>query len=159
MKNKVTAILLVLISVLFVGCTKDFEYSSDKFYLESIVDGSLNTTWYYFRKKIDEDIILESKSKNDKDGYELNGDTNLLGRWDMFIADKADESYEYVPPSDRKPEPYISAGFCCFSKEGMGDAKLNIYFNYTVKSTGERKEEVWEVDFGQKPFKDERKKK
>lgn len=150
------AIVLVLCSIFFLGCgPKEFEYGSDKFSLELILEGGLNTTWYYFRKRIDQDMIIEPKSRENADGYELKGDTNGLGRWDLSILDKADEAYEYVSPSDRKPDPYISASFCSFTKD-MGDTKLNIYFNYTVASTGERVEEVWEVDFGQKPYKDKR---
>ena len=126
-----------------IGCTKKFEYGSDKFSLESIVDGGLNSTWYYFKKTIDKDTILESKSQNAADGYELKGDTNMLGRWDIYILDK-------------EAAPYICANFCCYSSADMGDTKLNIYFNYTVASTGERKEEVWQLDFGQEPFEDKR---
>jgi len=141
LKRKIIAILLVLVSVLFVGCTKDFEYGSDKFSLECILEGGLNTTWYYFRKKIDTDMIMEPKSQDNAEGYELIGQPTVQGFWDVFISDK-------------ETEPYISAGFCGYYS--MGDAKLNIYFNYTVASTGERKEEIWEVDFGQEPYEDKR---
>lgn len=149
MKKRVVALLLVLVSVLFVGCKKEFVYGSDKFYLEEVGTYGKLVPRYSFRKKIDPDMIFELYSLKNPNGYQFYGGTDSLGHWeDLSIGNDA--------PTYEKTDPYLHATFVCYSKEGMGDAKLNIYFNYTVASTGERVEEVWEVDFGQKPYKDKR---
>ena len=149
MKKKFLTILLVLLSLLCVGCDlnlNEFEYGYDKFYLYSV--GTHGR--YSFRKKIDADMIFEPYARFDcPQGYKLYGDS-LSGHWDYL-----DIQNENLNDGD---SPLICARFVCYSEEGMGDAKLNIYFNYTVASTGERVEEVWEVDFGQKPYKDDREK-
>lgn len=148
MKKKIIAALLVLVACLFVGCTKDFEYGSDKFYLEEVGTYGKLVPRYSFVKKIDSDMILEPYDRFDcPQGYRLYGDS-LSGHWDYMGIHNKDLS--------EGDSPEIHARFVCYSEEGMGDAKLNIYFNYTVASTGERVEEVWEVDFGQKPYKDKR---
>ena len=144
MKKRLVSVLLALASLLFVGCTKDFEYSYDKFYLESIQVGGQNSTWYSFYKKIDKDMIMEPLSDRKSDGYELEGQSHIMGFWGS------------IGIFNEEQEPYICASFCCYYKIGMGKEVSNIYFNYTVASTGERVEEVWEVDFGQKPYKDDR---
>lgn len=144
MKRKIIAILLISVLLLFAGCTKEFEYGNDKFYLKFIQTGGRNSTWYSFRKKIDKDIIMEPLSDTVPNGYELIGQPHMMG------------FYGSMGIVDEEKDPYIDISFCCYYKDGMGDVKLNIYFNYTVASTGERKEEVWELDFGQEPFEDKR---
>lgn len=144
MKKRLVVIAILLITTLLcLGCG-EFEFGSDKFYLESINYGGGDSTWYYFKKKIDKDIIFERQSENETDGYEIKGQPDIMGFWWLSIL-------------DIETDPYISADFCCIYKVGMPADKLNIYFNYTVASTGERKEEVWEVDFGQTPYEDKRK--
>lgn len=143
-KRVIAAIMYTIIMSLSLVSCGQFQYGADKFYLEMIASGGMNTTWYYFRKQIDSDIILEPKSNNEKDGYELSGDNFVgLGHFDNIHIENKDSA------------PYISAAFCCYYN-GVGDSPINIYFNYTVKSTGERKEETWKLDFKQEPFEDKR---
>lgn len=152
MKKKLLTILLLFISLLCVGCElnlNEFEYGDDKFYLYSVGTYGKSVPRYSFVKKIDADMIFEPYSLREPTGYELRGCTKN-GHWDFF--DIQNEN------SNDGDSPVIRARYVCYSKEGMGDTKLNIYFNYTVASTGERVEEVWEVDFGQKPYKDDREK-
>lgn len=149
--KKVIAVLFVLVSFLFIGCTKEFEYGSDKFYLETIATGGQKSTWYYFKKKVESDMIFELLSKEEPNGYELSGESYINGFWgSLTVVHPMNSQLQY-------DDPYISVGFCSYYGS-MGNTKLNIYFNYTVASTGERKEEVWEVDFGQEPFEDKREK-
>ena len=148
MKRKIIVVLLIAVLSLFMGCTKEFEYGYDKFYLEEVGTYGKLVPRYSFIKKIDSDIMFEPYDGfNCPQGYELYGDS-LFGHWD------------YIGIQNRNlrdgDSPVIRARFVCNSKDGMGDVKLNIYFNYTVASTGERKEEVWELDFGQEPFEDKR---
>ncbi len=150
MKKKFLTILLVSIFLLCVGCdlnVNEFEYGYDKFYLYSVGTYGKSVPRYSFRKKIDADMIFEPYSLKEPTGYELRGYTKN-GHWDYLAIQETNMKGVF--------EPAIAARYVCYSKEGMGDTKLNIYFNYTVASTGERVEEVWEVDFGQKPYKDDR---
>lgn len=141
MKKKAYLALVLYTLIIFIGCTKPFEFGSDKFYLESIMNGGQNSTWYYFCKKIDSDMIMEHISDTVVEGYDVQT-TNIMGRIGFVSIEKQDE------------DPYLYVGFCCFYKSGMGSNKADIIFKYTVKSTMERKEEIWELDFSQKPYKD-----
>lgn len=94
-------------------------------------------------------MIMSHISDKEPNGYDLKGQSHVMGFWGAIHILDFDDNNQDI-------DLYISASFCCYSKEGMGDTKLNIYFNYTVASTGERKEEVWEVDFGQEPYEDKR---
>lgn len=144
MKKKISAVLLAIVALFFVGCTKDFEFGSDKFYLEKILDGGQNSVWYYFCKKVDSDMVMDLLSDSNPYGYEL-VTSHIMG----YIGN--------ITIEDKNKDPYISVGFCCYYKAGMGKEKVKVQFNYTVKSTMERKEEVWELDFGQEPHEDLRK--
>lgn len=144
MKKRILTIFLVIVSLFLFGC-KEFKFGDDKFYLEYIYEGGESSTWYSFYKKIDKDMIMEPLSDAQPDGYKLEGKFHIMGFWGS------------IGIFDKEKSPYICAAFCCFYKVGMGKEVSEIYFNYTVASTGERKEEVWEVDFGQKPFEDKRK--
>lgn len=147
MKKRLIVILVVIISFCCTGCG-DFQRSYDEFKLREINSNPSGYPHYIFEKNIDPDMVFEQQSAKYPDGYRLYGDTQN-GQWNDF---------SFGSTAGYGLDGWITAVYACFSKEGMGDAKLNIYFNYTVASTGERKEEVWEVDFGQEPFEDRREK-
>ena len=153
MKKRTLPILIVFISIFLFSCkpiveysVPEFEYDYDKFYLSDISENAVGLPTYVFLKKIYNDFVDEKQSVKNPEGYRLYGDTMQIGQWD----------YLGIGYDSYSGEKEILAQFICFSQDGMGDTKLNIYFNYTVASTGERKEEVWEVDFGQKPYEDKR---
>lgn len=145
MKKRITILLLSIVCIFCIGCG-DFERGYDKFSLRTIGSQGVGWTYYAFEKNIDDDIIVELKSAKYPNGYELYGEGCSLGQWE----------YVLIGHNGNFINMYIDAKFLCKPNESMGDTKLNIYFNYTVASTGERKEEVWEVDFGQKPYEDKR---
>lgn len=161
MKKRIIAIIVLIFSICCMGC-REFEYGYDKFYLEEVGTYGGSTPIYYFVKKIDSDIIFEPYDRFDcPQGYRLYGDSCPQGKpFDEAILLSGNWDYLSIHNKDLSDgdSPIIRARFICYSKEGMGDTKLDIYFNYTVASTGERKEEVWEVDFGQEPFEDKREK-
>lgn len=145
MKKRIIAIILLVLSFLCVGCKKEFEYSYDKFCLKSVGTYGKICPRYTFIKRVYADMVFEDYAIANPNGYELYGETQN-GHWEHLS----------VGPLNRLNDPEILACYVCYSEEGMGDTKLNIYFNYTVASTGERKEEVWEVDFSQEPYEDKR---
>lgn len=128
-----------------MSCEK-FECGYDKFALIEIGNAGAGCTYYLFDKKIEDDIIHEQQSLSNPNGYRLYGETSKLGQWD-YVMIGHDGHYKNMA---------ISAYFLCWPNSNMTKVRLHIYFNYTVASTGERREEVWEVDFGQKPYEDRR---